>query len=467
MGGEQQGPADFAYAYCHGFLSGPSSVKGQALRKTMLEAGVDMSLLNLNGEDSSDVGAITISGALKAVRQFHLDRKSTLGDPGLKLRLVGSSLGGYIVARYAEMYPKEVDRIFMLCPSFCLGTRATKFVSEAEMIEWERTGARVFPVSTGGEATVPWSFLQEATLQKDYPEYVCPAAIVHGLNDDVVPVASTRSLVEKRLELAKRTSAIFVEDDHSLLQPSTMALVSKTLTEFLDLRGEAVAKEDATAEEEKQWRTFPPAERNVEESLLAQGGKFVGEQVFTDVYWDTQRCGLTERDWWLRARAGRWELKMPAGDVGEEATAYKEITLASEIARELQVAGFLSASEARDIDTLCLDEGVLEAAGFEAFASFRTNREKYSLDRFSVDIDRASFGHQVVEIEQMSSPKMADIESARDSIAALARSLGAQREGASGRSVQGKLKEYIIRNCPKQLDILMRQPSIRGTGHSI
>ena len=30
----------------------------------------------------------------------------------------------------------------MLCPSFCLGTRATKFVSEAEMIEWERTGAR-------------------------------------------------------------------------------------------------------------------------------------------------------------------------------------------------------------------------------------------------------------------------------------------------------------------------------------
>ena len=68
----------------------------------------------------------------------------------------------------------------------------------------------------------------------------------------------------RRLELAKRTSAIFVEDDHSLLQPSTMALVSKTLTEFLDLRGEAVAKEDATAEEEKQWRTFPPAERNVE-----------------------------------------------------------------------------------------------------------------------------------------------------------------------------------------------------------
>ncbi|CAM9525562.1 unnamed protein product, partial [Laminaria digitata] len=453
MGGEHQGPTNVAYAYCHGFLSGPASVKGQALRKTMLEAGVDMSLLNLNGEDGSDAGAMTISGALKAVRQFHLDRKSTLADPGLKLRLVGSSLGGFIVARYAELYPEEVDRIFMLCPSFCLGDRAPSFVSESEMAQWERTGVRAFPVSTGGEASVPWSFIQEAKLQADYPEYACPAAIVHGLNDDVVPVASSRSLVENSSELAKRTSAMFVEDDHSLLQPSTMTLVSKTLTEFLDLGEGAVSKGDATEEEETQRGHLPPLQRNVEveakfsaddinkvkESVLAQGGVFVGEQVFTDVYWDTEGCGLTERNWWLRTRAGRWELKasiMPAGDVGDEATAYREVTLASEIARELLLAGFLGASEALDIEGLCLDEGLLEAAGFEAFATFRTNRKKYSLNRYGVDIDRACFGHQVVEIEQMSSPRMADIEAARNSIAVLARSLGAQREGASGRPVK-------------------------------
>lgn len=43
--------------------------------------------------------------------------------------------------------------------------------------------------------------------------------------------------------------------------------------------------------------------------MLAQGGQLTGEQVFTDVYWDAEGCGLTERDWWLRSRAGRWELK--------------------------------------------------------------------------------------------------------------------------------------------------------------
>ncbi len=47
-----------------------------------------------------------------------------------------------LFARYAQLYPEEVDRIFMLCPSFGLGTRAKTFGSEAEMAEWERTGAR-------------------------------------------------------------------------------------------------------------------------------------------------------------------------------------------------------------------------------------------------------------------------------------------------------------------------------------
>ena len=40
------------------------------------------------------------------------------------------------------MYPEEVDRIFLLCPFFCLGACAPRYVSEAEMVEWERTGAR-------------------------------------------------------------------------------------------------------------------------------------------------------------------------------------------------------------------------------------------------------------------------------------------------------------------------------------
>ena len=68
---------------------------------------------------------------------------------------------------------------------------------------------------------------------------------------------------------------------------------------------------------------------------------------------------------------------LATGDMGEGVTAYREITSAREIARELADAGFLGAPETNTSHDTCLDEQVLEAAGFQAFASFRTNREKF------------------------------------------------------------------------------------------
>ncbi|CAM9483748.1 unnamed protein product, partial [Choristocarpus tenellus] len=47
-----------------------------------------------------------------------------------------------------------------------------------------------------------------------------------------------------------------------------------------------------------------------QEVILGRGGRLVGEQIFTDVYWDGPDCSLTKRGWWLRSRGGRWELKL-------------------------------------------------------------------------------------------------------------------------------------------------------------
>lgn len=63
--------------------------------------------------------------------------------------------------------------------------------------------------------------------------------------------------------------------------------------------------------------------------------------------------------------------------MGEGVTAYREVTAPSEIARELREAGFLGESITHHLQGSRLDKRVLEAAGFEAFASFRTNRLKY------------------------------------------------------------------------------------------
>lgn len=57
---------------------------------------------------------------------------------------------------------------------------------------------------------------------------------------------------------------MFVEDDHGLLRPSTMALASKTLIEFFDLGEGAVSKGDVVEEEETRGRHVSPLQRNVE-----------------------------------------------------------------------------------------------------------------------------------------------------------------------------------------------------------
>ena len=67
---------------------------------------------------------------------------------------------------------------------------------------------------------------------------------------------------------------------------------------------------------------------------------------------------------------------LAAGDMGEGVTAYREITSAWQIARELTDAGFLGEPETNILQGSCLDERALKDAGFQAFASFRTNREK-------------------------------------------------------------------------------------------
>ncbi|KAG5180053.1 hypothetical protein JKP88DRAFT_167140 [Tribonema minus] len=128
----------YAYAYCHGFLSYPRSTKGVHVRKE-LQHLADIELLDLNLPDGS--GVVTYASGLAAIERF-LEQQRLLHGHGVKLRLIGSSLGGYIVARFAELHPEAVDRIFMLCPAFSIGERASKFLPPEEMAEWERDGVR-------------------------------------------------------------------------------------------------------------------------------------------------------------------------------------------------------------------------------------------------------------------------------------------------------------------------------------
>lgn len=90
------------------------------------------------------------------------------------------------------------------------------------------------------------------------------------------------------------------------------------------------------------------------------------------------------------------------------------------------------------------------------FASFGTIRTKYQLDDITIDLDEASFGYDIGEIELIvGSP--AEAEAAETRIRALASSLKLDMIGG----IRGKLIEYIFRNDPTHYEALRKSGALR------
>lgn len=60
------------------------------------------------------------------------------------------SLGGFLVARYAQLHPGRVERLVMLCPGFDRCSRWEKLFGAAALKEWEEVGYREFEVRFEG-----------------------------------------------------------------------------------------------------------------------------------------------------------------------------------------------------------------------------------------------------------------------------------------------------------------------------
>ena len=157
--------------------------------------------------------------------------------------------------------------------------------------------------------------------------------------------------------------------------------------------------------EEKFAATIEP--EALEKRVRELGGEVLRTVEFYDEYFDTEELTLTTRDTWLRRRDGAWELKVPAEArrqaTGGETTAFREIEDVPSIAAELASLGV---------------EGFPDDTTLKPFAAFGTRRDKYSLNEVSVDVDAASYGHSIMELEVMTDGSEGDIERARALIAA-------------------------------------------------
>jgi len=162
--------------YLHGFASGPLSRKAQFFRQRFEERGLPLEIPAL---DEGDFEHLTISGQLRL-----LERVAN-GEP---VRLIGSSMGGYLAALYASHHA-EVEKLVMLAPAFHFPKRWLARFEPEQSAAWKRNGTTsVFHYSEGRMRDIGYGLVEDAEKHEPAPNVAQPALLFHGIKDDVVPV---------------------------------------------------------------------------------------------------------------------------------------------------------------------------------------------------------------------------------------------------------------------------------------
>lgn len=163
--------------YLHGFASGPASRKARYFQQRLAARGVD---LLVPAMDEGDFRGLTITGQLQLVERLAGREPVTL---------IGSSMGGYIAALYASRHP-ETERLVLLAPAFGFTHRWPESLGETTLRQWQTSGALlVHHYATGEMREVGYQLIEDGKRYEDYPDFHQPALILHGSQDDVVPLA--------------------------------------------------------------------------------------------------------------------------------------------------------------------------------------------------------------------------------------------------------------------------------------
>ena len=188
--------------YLHGFASSPQSRKAQAFRSALLRAGAGEP--GIPDLAAGDFEHLTISGQLRV-----LERE--LGSE--PVRLIGSSMGGYLAALYAVRHA-SVERLVLLAPAFQFPVRWAESSGPEKMREWKESGwLEVYHYADRQARRVHYGLYEDALRYELNPDFGQPVRIYHGANDTTVPAGYSRDFA------AAHPNAVFheLDSDHELL----------------------------------------------------------------------------------------------------------------------------------------------------------------------------------------------------------------------------------------------------------
>ena len=177
------------YIYLHGFASGPGSTKARDIRSEFAKIGIELQVPDLNQDDFTH---LTVARQIAQV----VDLFPKDGSP---VTLIGSSLGGWVSTIIAQDYP-QVDRLILLAPAFDFLNHWLPKIGDRQLTSWKNT--YYLPIYHHALKTLSplhYNFVVDACR---YPlaqiDRVLPTVIIHGINDDVIPISASRNFSADR-----------------------------------------------------------------------------------------------------------------------------------------------------------------------------------------------------------------------------------------------------------------------------
>lgn len=184
--------------FCHGFEGRPGGTKAQHL-EAAFNTQVSSPALSAHGFGlEAQVGV-----ALAAID----------AQPNLRC-VVGSSMGGLVAAVAAHRRPDRALRLVLMAPALNIAALWAERLGEAGLAAWAARGSLAYPhAGVGHTVEIPWGALAEAQAQAEVA-VTHPAELVHGLDDDVVPLSVSTALLARSPGVTRLT---VTPDGHRLL----------------------------------------------------------------------------------------------------------------------------------------------------------------------------------------------------------------------------------------------------------
>ena len=194
---EPAGDARMAVLWVHGFASTRSGDKAVHLGRTLSDSGVAFIAPDLqgHGESGGRLEEISVARSIEDVRRV-AELPAYRDAP--RRALAGSSFGGLVAAWAAAEQPELCERLVLVAPAFGFVDRYLATVPTPVVDAW-RTGVPL-PIKTDwlevqldNHLLLDWDARATESLAERLRP---PTLIVHGTNDESVPVGESERFAE-------------------------------------------------------------------------------------------------------------------------------------------------------------------------------------------------------------------------------------------------------------------------------